>query len=186
MIQLKLKPLAEKIVRLTSMSVGTYLAWYFAGPLVGELGRYAFESYYHLVYGTPSAASLAYWFEYLPLRGHATNAAFLWGNTACIALAAPLFYKLPDLLLSYSSFSSLKGKRQINLSNATKRPELTEQFLDKYEFITCQLDENEHSMNGSTFFEQAKTVISSKPKKDVVDEGALKREETRKNTLLRS
>lgn len=88
----------DRMAKLVAMGVGSYLVWYFAGPLTGELGRHAFEGYYYLLHGTPTVYSLEYWLNYLPLRGHTTYYSYKYGDMLCAALSAPFFYKVPDLL----------------------------------------------------------------------------------------
>lgn len=88
----------DRIAKIVAMGVGSYLVWYFAGPMTGELGRHAFEGYYYLLHGTPTVYSFEYWLNYLPLRGHTTYYSYKYGDMLCAALSAPFFYKVPDLL----------------------------------------------------------------------------------------
>ncbi|HRE31180.1 MAG TPA: hypothetical protein PLD88_04320, partial [Candidatus Berkiella sp.] len=89
---------SERVAKLAAMGVGSYLVWYFGGPLAGEVGRQVFEGYYSFLHGTPSFYSVEYWVNYMPLRGHATFYAYKYGDMFCAALSAPFFYKLPDML----------------------------------------------------------------------------------------
>jgi|GEM_PF-5522872 len=89
---------ADQAMKLLVMGAGSYFVWYFAGPLSGEIGRHLFEYYYYMLHGTPSHLSFEYWINYLPLRGHATNYFYKYGEMGCVALSAPVFYLLPDLV----------------------------------------------------------------------------------------
>ncbi|MGE3319906.1 MAG: hypothetical protein AB7I18_11490 [Candidatus Berkiella sp.] len=90
-----------RFLKLLSMAVGILLAWYFAGPIVAEVARGAFEVFYLWQYGyIPSYWSLEYYFTFMPMRGHVTYYAYLYGNKICAFFAAPLFYKLPDIIAS--------------------------------------------------------------------------------------
>jgi hypothetical protein len=80
------------------MGIGSYVVWYFAGPLAGELGRSLFELQYKFLYGTPSLLSWDYWFSYLPLRGHVSYYAYKYGDVVCATVSAPFFYKLSDMI----------------------------------------------------------------------------------------
>lgn len=89
-----------RFLKLLSMAVGILLAWYFAGPIVAEVARKAFEVFYLWKFGyIPSYWSLEYYFTFMPMRGHVTYYAYLYGNKICAFLAAPLFYKLPDIIV---------------------------------------------------------------------------------------
>ncbi len=88
----------DRMAKFVAMGVGSYLVWYFAGPITGELGRHAFEGYYYLLHGTPTVYSFEYWLNYLPLRGHTTYYSYKYGDMIFAAISAPFFYKVPDLI----------------------------------------------------------------------------------------
>lgn len=88
----------DQMAKFVAMGVGSYLVWYFAGPLTGELGRHAFEGYYYFLHGTPSVFSFEYWLNYLPLRGHTTHYSYKYGDMLFAAISAPFFYKVPDFI----------------------------------------------------------------------------------------
>lgn len=90
-----------RILKLAFMVLGIFLSWYFAGPIMAELARSAFEIYYSWRYGyIPSVWSLEYYFTFMPMRGHVTYYAYLYANKICALIAAPLFYKLPDMIVA--------------------------------------------------------------------------------------
>jgi hypothetical protein len=110
------------------MVLGFILAWYFAGPIVAELARNAFEIYYSWRFGyIPSAWSVEYYFTFMPMRGHVTHYAYLYGHKICALIAAPLFYKLPEVILVW--FRSNPEETQRLYLNNTK-PELADEAND--------------------------------------------------------
>lgn len=95
-------PIIMRMSKLLSMAVGILLVWYFSGPIIAEVARKAFEFFYIWQHGyIPSYWSLEYYFTFMPMRGHVTYYAYLYGNKICAFLAAPLFYKLPDIIVGY-------------------------------------------------------------------------------------
>ncbi|MCS5710862.1 hypothetical protein [Candidatus Berkiella aquae] len=148
---------SERMAKLAAMGVGSYLVWYFAGPLAGEVGRHAFESYYYFLHGTPSFYSFEYWVNYMPLRGHATFYAYKYGDMFCAALSAPFFYKLPDVLRycvgrktpnkDVSIENEISNKQALNLSALLENedPDMPPMSIRR----TVSLDGRRHSFNPS-------------------------------------
>ncbi len=143
---------SERIAKLAAMGVGSYLVWYFAGPLAGEVGRQAFEGYYSFLHGTPSFYSVEYWVNYMPLRGHVTFYAYKYGDMFCAALSAPFFYKLPDMLRYCVTRKApdnqerieneISNKQALNLSDLLENetPDMISMSIRR----TVSLDEKRH------------------------------------------
>lgn len=121
-------PILMRVLKLASMVLGFILAWYFAGPIVAELARNTFEIYYSWRFGyIPSAWSVEYYFTFMPMRGHVTHYAYLYGNKICALIAAPLFYKLPEVMMTWFR-SDMEETQPLSLNNT--KPEPVEEVND--------------------------------------------------------
>lgn len=126
-------PINMQILKLTSMALGILLAWYFAGPLIAELARSGFEIFYSWRYGyIPSIWSLEYYFTFMPMRGHVTYYAYLYANKIATLIAAPLFYKLPDMIVACFRNDPEKVNYVISQSRNDMAYEQADDFLDTY------------------------------------------------------
>lgn len=85
-------------LKLAITGVGSYLVWYFSGPITAEIARQCFEWYYHLIHGTPSRFSVEFMLTYIPLRGHVTQYAYHYGNVICAGACMPLLYRLSNMV----------------------------------------------------------------------------------------
>lgn len=43
----------------------------------------------------------------MPMRSHVTHYAYLYANKICVLIAAPIFYKLPDMIFAFLKSSPL-------------------------------------------------------------------------------
>ncbi len=114
------------------MLVGIYLAWYFTGPIAAELARNAFEIFYSWRNGyIPSVWSFEYYTTFMPMRGHVTHYAYLYANKICVLIAAPIFYKLPDVIFAFFKSSPLDADLASEKSEQFPK-ELADAFLGNH------------------------------------------------------
>lgn len=93
----------QQIFNLSVMAAGSWLIWYYSGPIASEVGRNAYEFIYDKLWGTPQWLSWRAFeraFYYIPNRGHVGNWLFNYAEYLGPLIAAPFLYKLPDLIRS--------------------------------------------------------------------------------------
>ncbi len=97
----KNESLRKQLLNIAVMAGGSWLIWYLSGPLTAEIGRAGYEWIYDKLWGTPTFFSSRFFewaFVYTPNRSHLENWLYNYAEYAGPLLAAPLLYKLPDLI----------------------------------------------------------------------------------------
>ncbi len=91
----------EQLFNVAVMAAGSWLIWYYSGPIAAEAGRNTYEFIYDKLWGTPNWFSWRMFeraFYYIPNRSHIGNLLYNYAEYAGPLIAAPFLYKLPDVI----------------------------------------------------------------------------------------